>query len=432
MGSCIQKESKLRRSKPEVDKTTLMMNPKQKNFEILSKLPREITFEILSRLPISSLLLSKFVCKLWNNSTADPLLASMHLSNAGNESLCLILHSEFPKFILYNVFVSDLNNPSKEWRRLKIPFQHMLPRFEIVGSCNGLLCVSDYELDDPVYIYNPFTRVYKQLPPKGMEHLNGKILRSVFGFGFHPKTNVYKVIKIVYYEGSAFEIPDMNRKPDVYVATLGTNAWRNKGQTHYQLTGVQSEALVNGKLHWLTNYYLLEGGKCQDIISFDLLSEEFQELPRPDFEGMNKHKCHLVALRGLLSAVISYDDGTNEIWMMKNYNAKESWSREFVIGKYIPRIFITFGQFSGFPGRGRVNGYTKNKFQVLCMLSNGEILLLYENQALVSFSPNVGKFKDHKIKGQMFEFLTTVHVGSLTSVDAAFNMPIIGENRDTR
>lgn len=70
----------------------------------------------------------------------------------------------------------------------------------------------------------------------------------------------------------------------------------------------------------------------------------------------------------------------------------------FFIGKYGPRILITFGQFCGFPGRGRVNGSTKTKLQVLCMLSNEEILLVYESQALISFSPKGEKFKDLKIK----------------------------------
>lgn len=54
---------------------------------------------------------------------------------------------------------------------------------------------------------------------------------------------------------------------------------------------------MKGKLHWLTNNYFFEEGKCQDIVSFDLFSEEYEEVPRPDFEGMNTHKCHLVVLK---------------------------------------------------------------------------------------------------------------------------------------
>ncbi|XP_074328293.1 F-box protein At3g07870-like [Apium graveolens] len=160
----------------------------------------------------------------------------------------------------------------------------------------------------------------------------------------------------------------------------------------------------------------------EDIISFDLSAEEFQELARLDFESLRKHTCHLVTLNGILSAVISYDDGTHEIWKMKDYNVKESWSREFVIGKYIPKIFLTFGRFCSYPGRGRIDGYRKHKFQVICILSNAEVLLLYENQALVSYNVETGKFKDLIIKGQRFEYLSTLHTGSILSVSAAFNM----------
>lgn len=142
---------------------------------------------------------------------------------------------------MYNVFVSDLGSRSKEWKRLKIPFEQMICRFETVGSCNGLLRVSHYELDDPVFIYNSFSTCYNQLPLKGTERLSGKTLRAVSGFGFHPETNVYKVVKIVYCEGSPSETPDPTGIPDVYVVTLGTNPRRYMGQLDYQLIGVQSE-----------------------------------------------------------------------------------------------------------------------------------------------------------------------------------------------
>ncbi|KAK1385917.1 F-box domain-containing protein [Heracleum sosnowskyi] len=426
MGSCLQKTAERRSlDRPEDHKIQLcweISSCNKKNMRSFSELPKEITLEIFSRLPIPSLLICKLVCKRWNTAIAEPVLATMQLANAADQSLCLVLHSEFPKFVLYNVFVNDLGCPCKEWKRLKLPFRQTLSRFEVVGSCNGLLCVSHYELDDPVLIYNHLTWDYKQLPNKGGEHLKGNVYRCVFGFGFDPKTMVYKVIKIVHYAGSSSEVLDVNRKPDVYVVTLGSEEWTYKGQTHYQLTGSSSEAIVNGKFHWLTHYNFLEAGKCQDIISFDLSTEIFQELPRPDFEGLMKHTCHLVTLKGVLSAVISYDDGTHEIWKMKDYNVKDSWSRECVIGKYVPRIFITFGMFNSYPGRGSIDGYRKHKFQVICILSNGEILLLYENQALVSYNAETGKFKDLKIKGQRFEYLLTLHTGSIISVNAAFDM----------
>ena len=425
MGSCLQKTTNQRSlNRPGSQSTDVLMKKSSNNKRTMrsfSEFPKELTLEIFSRLPVQSLLICKVVCKRWNAAIAEPVLATMQLANAADQSLCLVLHSEFPKFVLYNVFVSNLGCPNKEWKRLEIPFRQILSSFEVVGSCNGLLCVSHYQLDDPVLIHNPLTRDYKKLPDKGEEHSKGKIHRCVFGFGFDPKTMAYKVLKIVHYAGSSSETPDMNRKPDVFVVTLGSDEWRSKGQTNYELTGSSSEAFVNGKFHWLTHRDFLEAGKCQDIISFDLSTETFQELPRPDFEGLMKHTCHLVTLKGALSAVISYVDGTNEIWQMKDYNVRESWTREFVIRKYVPKIFLTFGLFNSYPGRGRIDGYTKHKFQVICILSTGEILLLYENQALVSYNAEIGKFKDLKIKGQMFEYLSTLHTGSLISVDAAFN-----------
>lgn len=107
---------------------------------------------------------------------------------------------------------------------------------------------------------------------------------------------------------------------------------------------------------------------------------------------------------------------------MKDYNVKESWSRECAVRKYVLKIFFTFGQFDSYSSRGRIDGYTKHKFQVICILSNGDLLLLYENQALVSYNSEIGEFKDLKITGQRFAYLSTPHIGSLISVDAPFNM----------
>lgn len=170
----------------------------------------------------------------------------MQLAKSADQSLCLVLLCQFLKFNLYNVFVNDFGSPYKEWKSLKIPFQQILSRFEVVGSCDGLLCVSPYELDDPVLIYNPLTGDYKQLPDKGREHMKGNTYRCVFGFAFDPMTMVYKVIKIVHYADSSSKLLDLNRKSDVYVVTLGSEEWTYKGQTHYQLTRI----IIRGFCGW--------------------------------------------------------------------------------------------------------------------------------------------------------------------------------------
>lgn len=81
-------------------------------------------------------------------------------------------------------------------RKINTPFCTSLPdQFNVLGSCNGLLCLSDVLHNDPLYIYNPFTGKHKEVP-KSRQFQEQKI---VAGFGFHPITSEYKVVKMVYY-----------------------------------------------------------------------------------------------------------------------------------------------------------------------------------------------------------------------------------------
>ncbi|KAK8569006.1 hypothetical protein V6N12_007539 [Hibiscus sabdariffa] len=62
----------------------------------------------------------------------------------------------------------------------------------LVDSYNGLLCMHDNSRN--IYVCNPFTGLYVQLPklvqhPSKVRHL---------GFGFHPTIKEYKVIQIVF------------------------------------------------------------------------------------------------------------------------------------------------------------------------------------------------------------------------------------------
>ena len=125
MGSCLQKTTNQRSlNRPGSQSTDVLMKKSSNNKRTMrsfSEFPKELTLEIFSRLPVQSLLICKVVCKRWNAAIAEPVLATMQLANAADQSLCLVLHSEFPKFVLYNVFVSNLGCPTrngKGWKSL--------------------------------------------------------------------------------------------------------------------------------------------------------------------------------------------------------------------------------------------------------------------------------------------------------------------------
>ncbi|THG20583.1 hypothetical protein TEA_028562 [Camellia sinensis var. sinensis] len=299
----------------------------------LDLLPREIALDILSRLPISSLLQLRFSCRSWQILSQDPHLPRLQFSRTAKKNPCLIFHCEYPlRNQLHFVEFSDQDQENGIVRKIQTPFCSVMPEFNVIASCNGLLCLSDSLYSDPIYVYNPFTRENRELP-KSRQFDDQEV---VFGFGFHPVTNEYKVVKIIHHWNGyrRFRFCD-HTQSEVQVLSLNTNNWRSIGKVPYPLDPRSAEALVNGRLHWLTQPRRCPGVRhSRSIVSFDLADEQFREIPRPDCGSLNRTNYHLAALGGCLSAIVCCHYEKFEIWVMKDYDVKESWIKEFKIKDY--------------------------------------------------------------------------------------------------
>ncbi|KAF5482562.1 hypothetical protein F2P56_003120 [Juglans regia] len=402
MDSDFEKESERKRRKVEGE-------PQPSRME---SLPHELILDIVSGLPVSSLVQFKSVCKGWSKLAGDPDLVSMHGTRMAENNPCLIFHCDYPlKNHLYFVELPACIEKKEKVKKLRVPFWSAMPEFDVVGSCNGLLCLSDSLFSDALYIYNPFTSNSQKLP-KSIQYLNQVL---VFGFGFHPTTKEYKVIRIVYYYkntdrgGNRRAYRLANMKSDVQIFTLGCSNWRSKGKVAYHLLQSPSQVLVNGRLHWVT--WPRRYSPRRSIISFDLAEEQFQEVLTPDCYTLNRRKYHLVVLGGCLSAAVYCNYGRLEIWVMREYGVKESWNKKFSIGNYVPKglekdVNQSF-KISKINSKGRFH------VRVLCILKNGEILLEYKSRALVSYDPISGKFKDLMYQAIPKWFQAVVHVGNL-------------------
>ncbi|CAI9772593.1 unnamed protein product [Fraxinus pennsylvanica] len=387
----------------------------------LNCLPHEIALDILSRLPIKSVIQSRFACRSWNLLSHDLQLVNMHMSRALIcQRLCLIFHSDYPiRNQLHFVEFSDVDD-NEIVRKIDTPFVGSTPEFNMIGSCNGLLCLIDSLLADSIYIYNPFTRDYKVLP-KSVEFEDQIV---IVGFGFHPITKEYKVIKIVYYPNAYnLEIPRhfrrltnmSSRRSDVEIFNLGTNEWRSIGEAPYRLEKRSSPGvLLSGRLHWMSQRGNYNWRRDRIIVSFDLVDDSFQEIPRPD-TGRSWTNGHLAVLGGCLSAAVPFRGGNGalDIWVMKEYGVKDSWVKEFTVGAYSPRFILPklkkpYRIWKNFLGRRFV--------RIICLLKNGDILVEYRGGTLVSYNPDSEIFKEVSFRGMPRLFQTIVHVGSLIPV----------------
>ncbi|KAK0594000.1 hypothetical protein LWI29_013460 [Acer saccharum] len=160
----------------------------------------------------------------------------------------------------------------------------------------------------------------------------------------------------------------------VQVLNLGSPAWRNLGKIPYhRIDQGPSQVLVCGRIHC----YTWPGCRsdCPIIISFDFEDEQFREVPKPDCGGLDGPNSHLVDLRGFLSAAVYNSNSEFNIWIMKEYDVKESWIKEFNIGNHVPRSLEEDGWISVEPFLNSKLNRNSYKSRVVGLLKNGKVLL---------------------------------------------------------
>ncbi|XP_023511779.1 F-box protein At3g07870-like [Cucurbita pepo subsp. pepo] len=373
----------------------------------MDNLSHDVLRHILSRLPISSLIRFQYVCRSWRLLAQNPQFLDQH-----ENFRCLIFHCDYPiRNHLCFVDFPAFKQQKQPVKRISTPFSATMPEYDVVGSCNGFLCLSDSLYNEKLFIYNPFTREYLELP-KTKEFPNPDV---VCGIGFHPQTKQFKVIKIVYSRGFR-RIQRRVHHSEVQIFTLGSSNWRSVGRISHHLAHGQSQAIVNGRLHWVSLPRRHHHGRT--IVSFDLATEEFIDIPKPDYGSLSRCNYHLVILNGCLSAAVYCTHGKMEIWVMEQYGVKESWVKRFNIGTYMPKSIKQEASEISFKVSKIV---LRSKIvKVVCILKSGELLLEYRNRALVLFNPTTGKFKDVIFEGMPNWFHTVVHFASLNRIDSLF------------
>ncbi|KAJ0617095.1 putative F-box associated interaction domain-containing protein [Helianthus annuus] len=201
-----------------------------------------------------------FIVFFWHSLITSPGFVTPHLNHCYNK---------------------DRYNNEFVHRRIVLITHPGFDSHHLVGSCNGLVCISSLQ-DRKVFVGNPLTREVRQLrslPP---------YYPVCWGFGYDSSKDDYKVVAVA-----------------------------NKGENRSCVQAVG--CLYNGALHWIVqdqNQKLL-------ILSYDLSKEEFKEIPKPydaRYEGP-----YTSCLGTIKECLCIFRHQQYDVWMMKNYNVKESW-----------------------------------------------------------------------------------------------------------
>lgn len=179
-----------------------------------------------------------------------------------------------------NVNLNAKGGVKRKWCVKLRPKDH---KFNVVNSCNGLLCLSNPFQNDPVAVCNPVTGEYIVLPDSTQADKDTEVYMDC-GWGFSLEANQFKVIRIF-----NLTISEMLRRPiisnhGVYgrrvaeIHTLGSGSWKRIGIVPCAHSGnnLGFPTYLNGAIHWLNSY-----SNSDYLISLNFDNEKFQSFPPP-------------------------------------------------------------------------------------------------------------------------------------------------------
>ncbi|XP_059316547.1 F-box/kelch-repeat protein At3g23880-like [Lycium ferocissimum] len=285
-------------------------------------LPQELITAILVRLPVKYLLKFKCVSKHWFALISSPEFVKTHLSFSAKHSTHhrLVLKSVKRHTLEYNLKLCSVSSlfyePVTEAFDLDYPMKDPQKFFRIVSSVNGLICYC-IGFNDLV-LWNPSTRKFKKVPD--LVHTQTDDYHFSYGFGYDEVHDDYKVVAIFR------EIS--KRKYDAKIYSLKSDSWRTLDdfQGKILFNEYSSGKLVNGKLHWVTT-----GGDDRVITSIDLVDEKCRKVMEP-YYGEESLYLTLGVLESDFSVVLSNHERM-DVWVMKEYGVKESWTKLYTIIK---------------------------------------------------------------------------------------------------
>ncbi|XP_004496418.1 F-box/kelch-repeat protein At3g23880-like [Cicer arietinum] len=289
-------------------------------------LPDEIISEILVRVPVRSLLQFRCVCKSWKTLISDPHFAKNQLQ----------LSTEYPqlfshyfsrvqwKIISYDV-ESLLENQSIRSNPIEPYTFTMMQNYQVIGSCNGLLCLYDLR-QCYVVLWNPCLNLKSKRSPTTMNLYGDFENISYHGFGYDQENDKYKVLLTVYNFMKY-------GKSVALIFTSGAKSWKKIKNLPCDLDNFRFDAcsgrFVSGTLNWIVKKYINSDEEA--IISFDVKNETYGEVLLPQLDGDNISNLMLDVVSNCLCLCFDYKETESVVWVMKEYGVAESWTKLIII-----------------------------------------------------------------------------------------------------
>ncbi|XP_027104405.1 F-box/kelch-repeat protein At3g23880-like [Coffea eugenioides] len=339
----------------------LLAQHKRKEFQSQPELingifPDEIMADILTRLPVKSLMRFSCVSKSWHSLMSDPNFIKSHIKKCAENK-----ENEHHRLIL--VTVTDDEEQKRKGLRLKkfecsfqtafswasskknedqVTYDFIISpaivsddmcRYKILGSCYGLVLITIAA--ENMFLWNPATRKSRKLPHCGWkeEHKAINFQDLSFAIGYDESNGDYMILGLSCVVNDRLEYETVAK-----VYSGKTDSWKKIEHFKYSLIDdiCSGSYFLNGKFHFIAYEILSRGTDGTNferiIVSLDLADDIYGQIETPEDENFG-HEWNLGTLGGCLSLLhcsIGNQDEV-ELWVMKEYGVRGSWTKMVVI-----------------------------------------------------------------------------------------------------
>ncbi|KNA23078.1 hypothetical protein SOVF_027830 [Spinacia oleracea] len=383
------------------------------------KITQEIWSEIWKKLPVKTLGQCLCVCKPWNTIVTSSSFVAAHTQNSSQgEGDSLLLYKHFTNAPQKNEEYTFFLDSSKKESDLEPRYTLTCPfmardggnYFRVVGSVNGLICLSDdlFGYTYLVILWNPLLRKYIRLPVPRVNYVLKGAHISSFGFGYDSRKATHKVVRVSYMRVKD-KVMDVT-PPLVELYSVNEGKWRNisaDGVVDICICDYWwSQCFLNRAIHWVAwERDATTFAFCRNLfLIFDVEEEKFKRMKFPDAIAkectldlsVTEYCSKLSVFHSVLKGGAAGNEMKRcEIWVKGEYSVGNSWSK---------MVSIEINSSASF-------GW------VQCLRKNGDVLGFTKKGDLVSYDPLMKEIKRMGIRGCWRSWFTCSYTESLTLLD---------------
>ncbi|KAL8048500.1 hypothetical protein ABFX02_07G070700 [Erythranthe guttata] len=278
----------------------------------MQQLPEDVIEEILSRLHVKDLMRFKSVSKKWNSIISSQHLINLHLKKSISSPSHRRIFIPHSKSVVYKGLQDDTEE-------LPLPPGAIAYFF---GAFDGLLCyLQNHDDATRIRIWNPATRVSKTAD------LKLKFDNFVSWFGRESSDDEYKLILGIRPHGKQLA-NNHTLLVTLYVDGDSSNSSAQEIDLDQLVFKPYEEGtFFRGILHWPANR-----NRYWVVFTYDLGQKSVGEIAMP--VTSQNHLCGLGVVDRCLSEICGNCEGfcvIYEVWIMKEYGIKESWTKSMNI-----------------------------------------------------------------------------------------------------